>query len=232
MPSRTNMQALCFDAVMGQPCDLASILPFGFGEFGMRFGMVLPVAVGLATAVPAEAARTITFFGTGTITYSFRGPAVGTTGPVSGVITLSDGSNPFGDAITPDDFTGDVFFRRVRNDEGAGFNRFRFSTPSGSGSSRGDFVSGSAFFLKGQLRRVNLSSEFDPDANFLSGNQFGFARFGYGWARSGGYWRMDPSLITPVPEPSTWAMLLFGFGAIGGAMRTAKRRQVAIICSA
>jgi hypothetical protein len=28
-----------------------------------------------------------------------------------------------------------------------------------------------------------------------------------------------------VPEPSTWAMMLLGFGFIGGAMRTAKRRQ-------
>lgn len=28
-----------------------------------------------------------------------------------------------------------------------------------------------------------------------------------------------------VPEPSTWAMMLIGFGAVGGAMRSAKRRQ-------
>ena len=28
-----------------------------------------------------------------------------------------------------------------------------------------------------------------------------------------------------VPEPATWAMLLLGFGFVGGVMRTAKRRQ-------
>ena len=28
-----------------------------------------------------------------------------------------------------------------------------------------------------------------------------------------------------VPEPATWAMMLLGFGLIGGAMRSAKRRQ-------
>ena len=28
-----------------------------------------------------------------------------------------------------------------------------------------------------------------------------------------------------VPEPSTWAMMLLGFGFVGGAMRHAKRRQ-------
>ena len=31
--------------------------------------------------------------------------------------------------------------------------------------------------------------------------------------------------IAAVPEPSTWAMMLFGFGAVGGAMRTAKRKR-------
>ena len=29
-----------------------------------------------------------------------------------------------------------------------------------------------------------------------------------------------------VPEPATWAMMLLGFGFLGGAMRSAKRRQV------
>lgn len=33
------------------------------------------------------------------------------------------------------------------------------------------------------------------------------------------------SQIAAVPEPSTWAMMLLGFGFIGGAMRSAKRRQ-------
>ena len=28
-----------------------------------------------------------------------------------------------------------------------------------------------------------------------------------------------------VPEPTTWAMMLIGFGAVGGAMRSAKRRK-------
>lgn len=33
------------------------------------------------------------------------------------------------------------------------------------------------------------------------------------------------SVETPVPEPSTWAMMLLGFGIVGGAMRAVKRRQ-------
>ena len=31
------------------------------------------------------------------------------------------------------------------------------------------------------------------------------------------------SVMTAVPEPSTWAMLLVGFGAIGGAMRARRK---------
>jgi hypothetical protein len=31
--------------------------------------------------------------------------------------------------------------------------------------------------------------------------------------------------LSGVPEPSTWAMMLIGFGAIGGAMRLKRREQ-------
>jgi hypothetical protein len=34
-----------------------------------------------------------------------------------------------------------------------------------------------------------------------------------------------PPVTGAIPEPSTWAMLLLGFGFVGGAMRSAKRRQ-------
>lgn len=35
------------------------------------------------------------------------------------------------------------------------------------------------------------------------------------------------AVITPaVPEPGTWAMMLIGFGAVGGAMRSARRRRM------
>lgn len=33
------------------------------------------------------------------------------------------------------------------------------------------------------------------------------------------------SVSAAVPEPATWAMMLLGFGFVGGAMRSAKRRQ-------
>jgi hypothetical protein len=38
---------------------------------------------------------------------------------------------------------------------------------------------------------------------------------------------LDNISISAVPEPSTWAMLLLGFGAIGWTMRSNRRRQIA-----
>lgn len=35
-------------------------------------------------------------------------------------------------------------------------------------------------------------------------------------------------LAAPVPEPSTWALMLLGFGAIGAAMRSPKRRRMSV----
>ena len=37
--------------------------------------------------------------------------------------------------------------------------------------------------------------------------------------------RLDSNLTAAVPEPATWAMMLLGFGFVGGALRSAKRRQ-------
>jgi hypothetical protein len=34
------------------------------------------------------------------------------------------------------------------------------------------------------------------------------------------------SEFTPVPEPSTWAMMLLGFGAVGMAVRRNRRRAL------
>jgi hypothetical protein len=53
-----------------------------------------------------------------------------------------------------------------------------------------------------------------------------------GWYKRDGF-KLDKltfSLVPPsaVPEPSTWAMLLVGFGAIGAAMRSRRKPRVAV----
>jgi hypothetical protein len=34
--------------------------------------------------------------------------------------------------------------------------------------------------------------------------------------------------VGAVPEPSTWAMMLLGFGFVGGAMRSRRRQKVTV----
>ena len=42
----------------------------------------------------------------------------------------------------------------------------------------------------------------------------------------------DTSVVGVVPEPSTWAMMLGGFGMVGGAVRSARRkRNVVVTCA-
>ena len=66
---------------------------------------------------------------------------------------------------------------------------------------------------------------------------FGFARFAGSNLISVGF---ETSANTPilagsaasaaaVPEPSTWAMMLLGFGAIGASLRSARRRQTSLV---
>lgn len=53
------------------------------------------------------------------------------------------------------------------------------------------------------------SSKLTPDSNFFSTTV-----------------SVDVTSGTSVPEPTSWAMMLLGFGLIGGALRTAKRENV------
>lgn len=38
----------------------------------------------------------------------------------------------------------------------------------------------------------------------------------------------NANLVPPIPEPGTWAMLILGFGAVGGAMRATGKRRVTL----
>jgi hypothetical protein len=42
----------------------------------------------------------------------------------------------------------------------------------------------------------------------------------------------ETGVVSAVPEPATWAMLLGGFGMLGGAMRSARRKQKVAVANA
>jgi len=47
---------------------------------------------------------------------------------------------------------------------------------------------------------------------------------GYAFSNGSAFMALGGSLGTPAPEPASWAMMLGGFGAIGGAMRLRRRK--------
>jgi len=76
----------------------------------------------------------------------------------------------------------------------------------------GAFTSADAFNYAGSDPDVISTTGASPAFESTTANFLVFARF-----RS--------SIAGAVPEPSTWATMLLGFGLAGGAMRAAKRRQ-------
>jgi hypothetical protein len=66
--------------------------------------------------------------------------------------------------------------------------------------------------LYGPSKSLPTSTNFDPKSSFWSNVKFQNSAF---------------TIVTkPVPEPSSWAMIIGGFGAIGSAMRARRRVSV------
>jgi hypothetical protein len=60
------------------------------------------------------------------------------------------------------------------------------------------------------------------DAVSVAGN-FNMDRLGFTADPIGGHYSISESQVPEVPEPSTWLMLLAGFGAIGATLRQRRR---------
>jgi hypothetical protein len=66
------------------------------------------------------------------------------------------------------------------------------------------------------------NSTFFPTSTFVQNGSFFFDVSGQ--APNGGSTTFNV-VAAAVPEPATWAMMIGGFGMVGGAMRSARRRQ-------
>ena len=80
----------------------------------------------------------------------------------------------------------------------------RYSTQAASFANAGQYTSGFT------LTSPTAVSFYLPDGGTISDNRGGISLS-----------------IAGVPEPATWAFLLLGFGAIGGSMRSSRRRTLA-----
>ena len=96
-------------------------------------------------------------------------------------------------------------------------------TPSASASFSVDGLVGSVFHNSGStsdLDWLTFSGNFTADNSSATLN---FTNLTGGINE--GVFLDAVSVQAAVPEPATWAMMLLGFGAIGGAMRASRRKQ-------
>lgn len=195
------------------------------------------VLAALACAPAAQAEITdLSFSGRGKLTFVEQGdhvlfpydpPPIGTRVQVSGTIHFGDAGSPF---ALPDGFTGDVEI--TLTDLLAGTRSFQWFVSGGeSDGSPGDAVGtsmGTISLVAGRIRDFRLYLDYDSDdarledGGWASYNRYGDVFYGGNWTREGS-----------VPEPSSWAMMLVGFGTAGAALRwqTKQRLRSRIPCT-
>lgn len=182
------------------------------------------LVIAALAAVPASAAQTINFETTAAGSPIVYGGSVGTDfSAIGATFTNAFYRQCGGGCPSPVNgtFVSSDNFRNPFSINFAGItNAFSFSNVSNSGGTA------SAFGTGGNLLESIDFSDFPgtfsftstgiSSVSFSSNAQVGVDNFAFDDVQS---------VSSAVPEPTTWAMMLFGFGFIGGAMRTSKRRR-------
>ena len=168
----------------------------------LKNAILIPVAISVfSVGTPANAATTILFdFVGGDRSFNF---------------SLEQGQTPDASQL----FAGasQITYRNVSGS---------FNGTAGSSNTATSISFGNSFFSKLGLNATN----------------FGFGSFGgpvlFDGSRTNpifnlGTYNLTQAVTTPgtgggIPEPATWAFMIFGFGAIGGAMRRQRRAKVKV----
>ena len=194
-----------------------------------KFALTLALAVGLVAATaPAHAAFPIY-------------PNPGTPNPATYSVTAAN--TGFLRAIFVGKDAADlVRLGVIVNGENRGFGLVNQTSTFGQVYNYGTINAGEsiAYYLFNESK--NQTYFLDPSLNGgvqhfwranYSGTDFGYAVTGGFYSgedlpRGGDFDYNDMSWVSTtgaIPEPATWAMMIMGFGLIGGALRSAKGRQ-------
>lgn len=127
----------------------------------------------------------------------------------------SDGLGIFNLGSGFTDFNGDLF-RLLIN----------FTSPTGVNPNNSVFQA----LLKGTVMTNNVGGVFVDFSNDLrtfasNAGPFTFQLNDVSISSSSSTQIVSGQIQAAVPEPGTWAMMLLGFGMVGGAMRSARRRK-------
>jgi subtilisin-like proprotein convertase family protein len=193
----------------------------------IRKAMIGCVAMGAALAAAPAAAATFTYNGSGgnlPDLVDFRSNIV-----VADAFTIGDVN------LTLNDFShtfwADLQISLIRN----GVETVLIAQNNGGGSDpNGTFTFDdeaatpvtSVNTTGGSFRPFSPLSAFDGDGSAATWQLRILDQAGLDAGRLGS-WTLTLSTAA-VPEPSTWAMLILGFGLVGGALRSARRKQIAV----
>jgi hypothetical protein len=87
----------------------------------------------------------------------------------------------------------------------------------------GSNVAGCGWFC-GSSRLTGFDENSHDLFNFGTYKYYDFYSLGTGGNAAPGNVLLGGLMLTPVPEPGTWAMILLGFGAVGAAMRRNRKK--------
>lgn len=190
--------------------------------------VLFAIAASVAVATPAKA---VTVFSVasptgqtgipGSYTYNFN--AGGGAGlldfQIQGYNSVDGAANCCTDTLSVT--LNSILILQGQYDLGGGGNNVTFVNTGGgtvNPISNGFFQGGTLTFSNGAVSLLNGSNSIT--FTYSGGNQgLGDEAWGINTATVQG------SAFNAVPEPSAWALMLIGFGAVGGAMRSAKRRR-------
>lgn len=176
----------------------------------MRNTVLLPVAIAaLAAATPAAAAEMLDV--------PFTGDSVGTAELYSGIVNI----RVSGTGQSGGDDVNDAFYRVESASPNTGlyqlgFNTAAFDPANASFAAANRIIGGRPAFNAGNSYSFQIDVGASPTRLFFANID------DFRTDNSGAY----TITVGNVPEPASWAMMIGGFGVVGGAARARRRTRV------
>lgn len=211
------------------------------GEFDMSIKIHLAVGMALSlVAIPSQA-QVITFSdfnggstynydagNDGSVNVRFTGQSFGNSGPGDQMYVTQSGLE--GGVVAGDDVRVD-FLTGAINSIGFGF-AISQTSPVANALSFNIFGSDNSLLAGGTFAAFDTPFTFAE--GFASLNFLGTASYAtINFQNANNRFLVDNfTVVSAVPEPSAWAMMLLGFGGIGAAMRKRRRRETLVLQAA